>query len=252
MPAALIPEALAGLNAGLCKLARRWRGRVMARSNPELWRRLAEFEVGPQEAAFSFVKRLARENRWSCEFARHVFDEYRRFLYLSVVVAQPLTPAEAVDQAWRLHLTYPASYAQQLCLHVLGRRLYYESPGGIGEPAARKASYRATLAAYEREFGRPPPSRDLVRSRHAVRGSRTRPRGAPADRPRRAARKARKARGAAHARRRSSRMIETLSRPPSIIAASNRARIEAPSSSPRQASSAACGTRSDRPSLQIR
>ena len=163
----------------------------MARSNPELWRRLAEFEVGPQEAAFSFVKRLARENRWSCEFARHVFDEYRRFLYLSVVVAQPLTPAEAVDQAWRLHLTYPASYAQQLCLHVLGRRLYYEPPAGIGEPAARQASYRATLAAYEREFGRPPPSEiwSAVATRFAVADAAA---GAPPDRPRRAARKARK------------------------------------------------------------
>ncbi len=130
----------------------------MARSNPELWRRLAEFEVSPQGAVFSFVKRLARENCWPHEFARRVFDEYRRFLYLSVVVGQPLTPAQAVDQAWRLHITYPASYAQALCRGVLGQPLHYEPPDDIGEPGARQASYRAALAAYEREFGGPPPA----------------------------------------------------------------------------------------------
>ena len=163
----------------------------MARSNPELWRRLAEFEVGPQEAVFSFVKRLARENRWSCEFALRVFDEYRRFLYLSVVVAPPLTPAEAVDQAWRLHATYPASYAQALCLGVLGRRLYVEPPDGMGAPAARKGSYRATLAAYEREFGRPPPAEIWSAAATRFVGADA-PVAAPPARPRRAGRKARK------------------------------------------------------------
>ncbi len=163
----------------------------MARSNPELWRRLAEFEVGPGGAVFSFVKRLARENRWSSEFAQRVLDEYRRFLYLGVVVGQRLMPAEAVDQAWRLHVSYPASYAQALCLGVLGRRLRYEAPDGIGEPAARKASYRTTLAAYEREFGRPPPAEiwPAVATRF---GAADAPLGAPPDRPRRAGRKARK------------------------------------------------------------
>jgi hypothetical protein len=130
----------------------------MVRSNPELWRRLVEFEVGPQGAVFGFVKRLARENHWPHEFAHRVFDEYRRFLYLNIVIGPQLTPAEAVDQAWRLHVTYPASYAQALCRGVLGRRLHYEPPDAIDEPAARKASYRATLAAYEQEFGRSPPA----------------------------------------------------------------------------------------------
>ncbi len=161
----------------------------MARSNPELWRRLADFEVSPQGAVFGFVTRLARENGWPHEFARRVFDEYRRFLYLSIVAGQPPTPAPAIEQAWRLHVSYPASYGQALCRGVLGRRLpcrLQESPLPTHE-----ASYRATLAAYEQEFGGPPPAEiwpDPER-RFASAAAAGRP---PAPRPRRAARKGRK------------------------------------------------------------
>ncbi len=164
----------------------------MVRSDPKLWRRLAEFEVGPQDAVFSFVKRLARENRWSCEFARRVFEEYRRFLYLSVVIGRQLMPATAVDQAWRLHVSYPASYAQALCLGVLGRRLHYEAPDGISEPAAREASYRATLAAYEREFGRPPPAEIWAAPERPLAAAAAAPPPPTIHQPRRAARRTRK------------------------------------------------------------
>jgi hypothetical protein len=164
----------------------------MARSNPELWRRLAEFEVSPQGAVFSFVKRLARENHWSCEFGRRVFDEYRRFLYLSVVTRQPLTPAAAVDQAWRLHITYPASYAQALCRSVLKQPLHYEPPDGNGEPAARQAAYRATLAAYQQEFGRAPPAEIWPDPDRRFAAAASAPAAPAARRPRRVGRKARK------------------------------------------------------------
>jgi hypothetical protein len=168
----------------------------MAPSNPELWRRLAEFEVSPERAVFSFVKRLARENRWSCAFARRVFDEYRRFLYLSVVIGQPLMPAEAVDQAWRLHVTYPASYAQALCRGVLGQPLHYEPPDGIGEPAARQAAYRATLAAYQQEFGCAPPAEIWPDPDRRFATAASAPAPPAARRPRRVGRKARKLSGA--------------------------------------------------------
>ncbi len=128
----------------------------MARSNPELWRRLAAFEVSPEGALFGFTKRLARENQWPLAFARRVFDEYRRFLYLSVVAGGQLAPADAVARTWQLHLSYRASYGQVLCGSVLGQALHYEPADG--EAAAREARYRATLAAYEQEFGCAPPA----------------------------------------------------------------------------------------------
>ena len=126
----------------------------MARSNPGLWRRLVAFEVSPPGRVFSFTSRLARENGWSLAFARLVFEEYRRFLYLSVVVGRPLTAADAIERVWQLHLSYSASYGQGLCRQVLGRRLRYEPREG----AERAAGHRAALKAYKREFGAAPPA----------------------------------------------------------------------------------------------
>ena len=100
----------------------------MAHSNPELWQRLAEFEVSPPGKAFNFAKRLAHEHGWPLQFARLAFEEYKRFLYLSVVAGQRLTAAEAIERVWQLHLSYPASYAQALCRGVLGQRLRYQPP----------------------------------------------------------------------------------------------------------------------------
>jgi hypothetical protein len=163
----------------------------MAQSNPELWQRLAAFEVSPPENTFSFAKRLAREHGWSPQFARRAFDEYRRFLYLSVVVGQRLSPSETVDRVWRLHLSYRASYGQALCQGVLGRRLPHEAPQGIGRPAGRQASYRATLAAYEQEFGRAPPAEIWPTAGRRAAAAKTASKRPTAPRPRRAVRKAR-------------------------------------------------------------
>ena len=130
----------------------------MAQSDPILWRRLEAFEVSPPAAVFSFASRLSRENRWSPGHARAVFAEYRRFLYLCMVADRPMTPSDAVGQAWHLHLSYPRRYGQELCRNVLGRPLHRApSRGGPAERARFEASYRGTLGAYQREFGSAPP-----------------------------------------------------------------------------------------------
>lgn len=130
----------------------------MALSDPDLWRRLEGFEVSPPDAVFSFTRRLARENGWSFDFARRVFAEYRRFVYLCVVAGREMTPSDAVDQAWHLHLTYTRSYWQTLCRGVLGRPLHHEpTRGGAAERDRFEANYLATLGAYVREFAELPP-----------------------------------------------------------------------------------------------
>jgi hypothetical protein len=156
----------------------------MARSNPELWRRLAEFEVSPPGAVFSFTKRLARENQWSLEFAQRVFEEYRRFLYLCAVAGRQLTPSPAVDLIWQLHLGYPGSYGQDLCAGVLRRPLSCRQPEVGAVERSRPGDHQATLAAYQREFGCAPPAEIWPTAER-------RPELPGADRPGRAARKAR-------------------------------------------------------------
>lgn len=93
------------------------------------------------------------------KYARDVVDEYRRFLFLSVAAGHTVTPSEAVDQAWHLHLTYTDSYWNDLCPHVLGKPLHHgPTRGGVHEQHAFISLYGETLASYERLFGYAPPS----------------------------------------------------------------------------------------------
>jgi hypothetical protein len=71
-----------------------------------LWRELERYEIGPTDAALTFAARLARKNRWNAGFAERVIGEYKRFCFLAVTAGHEVTPSDAVDQAWHLHLTY--------------------------------------------------------------------------------------------------------------------------------------------------
>ncbi|MDX1540159.1 MAG: hypothetical protein R3349_02020 [Geminicoccaceae bacterium] len=131
----------------------------MPLSDPDLWARLEAMAIGPDEAALPFVDRLARDHGWIRAFAGRVIEEYRRFLYLTRVVGQPVTPSDQVDQVWHLHLTYTRSYWDDLCQGVLGRPLHHSpTNGGPDERRRFDAQYRATLEAYQREFGEAPPA----------------------------------------------------------------------------------------------
>lgn len=127
--------------------------------NPSLEARLRAFAFDEPTAALPFSLRLARENGWSQRFTRAVLDEYRRFLYLACTAGHPVTPSDAVDQAWHLHLCYSRSYWDELCGAVLGRPLHHgPTAGGGAESRKYRDWYAATLASYERAFGAAPPA----------------------------------------------------------------------------------------------
>lgn len=137
----------------------------LASSNPapasplchSLWASLSTYEVGPVDADLSFTQRLARENGWSAAHAARVFEEYRRFLYLAVTAPHPVTPSDAVDQAWHLHLTYTRDYWERLCPEVLGRALHHgPTKGGHAEGTRFFEQYALTLRSYEAAFGPAP------------------------------------------------------------------------------------------------
>lgn len=133
-------------------------GRMTADDHP-LWLVLAQYRVGPNDAAFSFEARLARENGWTAGHAGRVMGEYRRFLFLAAAAGHPVTPPDAVDQAWHLHLTYSRDYWDRLCGKVLGQPLHHgPTAGGDREQHRYFAQYADTLASYERWFGAPPPA----------------------------------------------------------------------------------------------
>jgi len=121
------------------------------------WQALERYVIGPPDAAFSFAARLARENRWSDDFAKRVLDEYKRFCFLAVTAGHEVTPSDAVDQAWHLHLTYSRDYWDRFCPGVLSMPLHHgPTAGGPAERDRYFEQYAQTLKSYEAAFGPPP------------------------------------------------------------------------------------------------
>ena len=124
-----------------------------------LWDRLLAFNFDNTGDALTFTQRLARENGWSLGFAQRVVEEYRRFLYLALRASHSVTPSDAVDQAWHLHLVYSRSYWDELCAHVLQHPLHHgPTRGGRTEDDRFLEAYEATRASYRRCFDSPPPA----------------------------------------------------------------------------------------------
>ena len=124
-----------------------------------LWQRIADYQIGPPDASLTFAARLARENRWTLAYAERVIGEYKCFCYLAISAGHEVTPSDAVDQAWHLHLTYSRDYWQTFCRDVLGAELHHgPTRGGNAERHRFYNQYAQTLAAYEAAFGTPPPA----------------------------------------------------------------------------------------------
>ncbi|AJP73007.1 glycine-rich domain-containing protein [Sphingomonas hengshuiensis] len=131
----------------------------MTPEDAALLARVEALAIDPDGAALSFVGRLARENGWPPAYARRVDREYRRFLFLAATASHPVTPSDAVDQAWHLHLAYTRSYWDDLCGAVLGRALHHgPTAGGRDEDRRYRTQYAATLDRYRQVFGTPPPA----------------------------------------------------------------------------------------------
>ncbi|MCB2079595.1 MAG: hypothetical protein KDE55_18095 [Novosphingobium sp.] len=125
-----------------------------------VWQGLVSHRFGIDGAALTFEARLARENGWTPVFSARVLEEYRRFCFMAVTAGHIVTPSDAVDQAWHLHLAYTHDYWDHFCPDVLGKTLHHgPTAGGEGELHRHFEQYARTLATYEAIFG--PPPRDI-------------------------------------------------------------------------------------------
>lgn len=119
-----------------------------------LWNKIEAFELDNPEASFSFTNRLSRENGWSMEYTLRVIEEYKKFIFLSVITETSLTPSDQVDQAWHLHLIYTRSYWENFCEDTLNRKVHHgPTNGGIKEGEKYVLLYQQTLDLYLRMFG---------------------------------------------------------------------------------------------------
>lgn len=131
----------------------------MISDHAPLWGRLQGFDFDDPASPLPFTRRLARENRWTLDHARRVVEEYKRFALLAVVAGHPVTPSDAVDQAWHLHLVYTRSYWDEFSGEVLRTPLHHgPTRGGAAESAKYHDWYAKTLESYARIFGEPPPA----------------------------------------------------------------------------------------------
>ena len=123
-----------------------------------LWVALSQYRIGPAGAAFGFEQRLARENGWTAAKAARVVEEYKRFCFLAATAGHEVTPSDAVDQAWHLHLTYSRDYWERFCPEVLGKPLHHGPATGATDDRGRFfEQYAETLKSYERAFGESAP-----------------------------------------------------------------------------------------------
>lgn len=125
----------------------------------QLYQRLQTFCLDDSNAVFPFSKRLARENRWSVQYAQRVIAEYKKFAFLAVVAGHPVTPSDQVDQVWHLHLLYTYSYWEEFCPKILQTPLHHgPTRGGKSENNKFNDWYSQTLASYTTFFGETPPN----------------------------------------------------------------------------------------------
>src|SRR4030095_11917811 len=123
-----------------------------------LWKKIESFQLDDQAASFKFSQRLARENGWTLQLSKRVIEEYKRFIFLCCISEKMITPSDAVDQAWHLHLTFTKSYWIEFCQETLGKQIHHNPTKG-GEKEAEKFDecYTRMKQLYQEKFYADPP-----------------------------------------------------------------------------------------------
>jgi hypothetical protein len=131
---------------------------MLTAEQAELWQKILNFQLDDPDAAFKFSGRLAQENGWNSVYTRRVIAEYKHFIFLCCISEHGVTPSDAVDQAWHLHLTFTRSYWIDLCRDTLGREIHHNpTKGGNNEAVKYDAFYTDTNKLYEEAFQSQPP-----------------------------------------------------------------------------------------------
>jgi uncharacterized protein (TIGR04222 family) len=123
----------------------------------QLYQRICDYKLDDSSHEFGFLAHLMGANGWSRSFALRAIEEYRKFVFLALVVDHQVTPSDQVDQVWHLHLLCSDAYWNDFCPRVLGRPLHHHpAKGGQAERDRFHEQYRATIRSYRQHFGEPP------------------------------------------------------------------------------------------------
>lgn len=118
-----------------------------------LWNRIQSFSLDASDADFPFSKKLAKEERWTLDFAQKAIQEYKKFVYLCCILPNGASPSETVDKVWHMHLIYTQNYWEEFCPKVLKRSLHHHpSKGGFKEKNKHQKWFSDTLKNYRDVF----------------------------------------------------------------------------------------------------
>ncbi|MCX6316556.1 MAG: hypothetical protein NTW29_04655 [Bacteroidetes bacterium] len=134
---------------------------MIRKEHQTLWNGIRLFAIDEPGAAVKYSDKLRQSSHWTPAYTSRVIEEYRKFIFLCMVLPRGASPSQAVDEAWHMHLTYTVNYWDGLCANILGKPLHHHpSRGGPEEKHKHTDWYQETLEGYQYYFGEQPP-RDI-------------------------------------------------------------------------------------------
>ena len=92
------------------------------------------------------IDRMIIKHGWSAERTYNAIANYRRFLYLSKTLNEPITPTFEVDAIWHEHILHTNKYCLD-CQKIFGGYLHH-----FPTPAKWKIEEKETALDIEQEF----------------------------------------------------------------------------------------------------
>jgi hypothetical protein len=117
----------------------------------QIWNRIYQFNLSPIRSS------LIQENSWSLEFTDRVILEFKKYVFLSVISHQRLSPSQLVDLVWHKFLLYTKLYWEDFCSYTLEQPFHHHpNQGGEDNLGKYQQMYCNTLTCYLEIFGERP------------------------------------------------------------------------------------------------
>ena len=122
----------------------------------ELWYKINNFNFYDQAGGeYTFTVRLAKENYWTINFTKRAMEEYKKFMYLTAITDQIVSPSEIVDVVWHQHLVYTKLYND--FSQLVGKQIQHIPSTHNKKDFNRfKQARERTKLLYDKIFGKQP------------------------------------------------------------------------------------------------
>lgn len=118
------------------------------RVNPEaaktLWETIENYKMPFGEDYLQY------KLKWQRAYCNLALSEYRRFAFLALISDSEITPSEAIDEVWHLHILHTQDYAQ---FGTACRRFLHHWPGMPTNRPQWNRQYDRTRDLYREVFG---------------------------------------------------------------------------------------------------